>query len=282
METQKPRRRDKWFKKVLGREAPPQVSPSKTTVPRDEEPQGGDGSSRKVTTKPSPAQSDSENVDSQAALSHYQASIAASNSELEASPDEAASEIKEPLGNASINGKTPPGSVKAPKPYGAGNLSAPVVLTSKTAKSTSPYRNEKAAAVSRLLDPTASMQSADLWEKAYTQLSQNPKHKDLLVRYEAILEESSPPQASNNSFPEKMEASVQRQVDVMKKKQWTLQWDQKPIVIREQAERIVKFIQTFSSLGTAIAQIDPVHIGIPWAGVCAILTVSIHPPNYRA
>jgi hypothetical protein len=126
------------------------------------------------------------------------------------------------------------------------------------------------------------MQSADLWEKAYTQLSQNPKHKDLLVKYEAILEESSPPQVSSDSFPRKMETSVQRQVDVMKKKQWTLQWNQKPIVIREQAERIVKFIQTFSSLGTAIAQIDPVHIGIPWAGVCAILTVSVHPTNYKA
>lgn len=45
-------------------------------------------------------------------------------------------------------------------------------------------------------------------------------------------------------------------------------------MIRDQAERIVKFVQTFSSIGTAIAQIDPVHVGIPWAGVCAILNVS--------
>jgi hypothetical protein len=66
------------------------------------------------------------------------------------------------------------------------------------------------------------------------------------MKYEAVLEESSPAPTSGVSFPKKMEASVQRQVDVMKRKQWTLQWDQKSIVIREQTERIVKFIQTFS------------------------------------
>jgi hypothetical protein len=274
METQKPRRRDKWFSKVLGREASPQVSPNKTTALQNEEPQGGDGSSRKVTTNHPPARSNSANVDAQAALPFCEPSIAASSSKLEANPNEEVADIKESVGSSSVPAKTPSGSMKAPKPYGADDLSAPVLMTSKTAKSNSPYRKEEAVALPRLLDPTASMQSADLWEKAYTQLSQDPKHKDLLIKYEAILEESSP-SATSESFPEKMEASVQKQIDVMKKKQWTLQWDQKPIVIREQAERIVKFIQTFSRLGTAIAQIDPVHIGIPWAGVCAILTVSV-------
>jgi hypothetical protein len=59
----------------------------------------------------------------------------------------------------------------------------------------------------------------------------------------------------------------------MKQKQWVLQWDQKSIVVRDQVERIVNPVQTFSKLGTTIAQFDPVHVGIPWAGVCAILTV---------
>lgn len=38
-----------------------------------------------------------------------------------------------------------------------------------------------------------------------------------------------------------------------------------------QAERIVKLDQAFSNIATAVAQIDPIHLEIPWAGVCAVL-----------
>lgn len=120
------------------------------------------------------------------------------------------------------------------------------------------------------------MRSAHLWEKAYSQFSEDAKRKDIFNEYEAILEESSPPSKSEMSFPKQMEAAVQFQINKMKQKQWVLQWDQKSIVVRDQAERIVKFVQTFSSLGSTIASIDPIHAGIPWAGVCVILTVSYH------
>lgn len=142
-------------------------------------------------------------------------------------------------------------------------LSAPAVDTRKTAKGSS--RTQKAEfkdeeAVPRILDPKVSMCSAGFWEKAYTQMSDNEKHKELFIKYEAILDENFPSKADNASFPQKMEANVQKQISVMKQKQWVLQWDKKSIVIRDQAERIVKFVQTFSALGDAIAQIDPIQL----------------------
>lgn len=118
------------------------------------------------------------------------------------------------------------------------------------------------------------MKNDGLWEKAYTQLSENDKHKVLLEEYEAVLEDSASNRPAGTSFPTRMNAFVEEKLNIMKQKQWVLQWDQKSFVIRDQAERIVKFVQTFSSIGTAIAQIDPVHVGIPWAGVCAVLNVS--------
>ncbi|KAE9375949.1 hypothetical protein N431DRAFT_404041 [Stipitochalara longipes BDJ] len=127
-----------------------------------------------------------------------------------------------------------------------------------------------------LLDPNVSMYNASLWEKGYTQLSESEKYKELFIRYEAIIEEATPHKTWDGSFPKKMEASVQEQINVMKQKQWVLQWDKKDIVIRDQAKRIVKFVQTFTNLGTAIAAIDPVHAGIPWAGVCTILTLILN------
>jgi len=142
-------------------------------------------------------------------------------------------------------------------------LSAPAVDTRKTAKGSS--RTQKAEfkdeeGVPRILDPKVSMYSAGLWEKTYTQMSSNEKHKELFIKYEAILDENSPSNAKNASFPQKMDANVQKQISVMKQKQWVLQWDKKSIVIRDQAERIVKFVQTFSALGDAIAQIDPIQL----------------------
>jgi hypothetical protein len=141
-------------------------------------------------------------------------------------------------------------------------LSAPID-TRKTAKVSS--RTQRAGfkdeeAVPRILDPKVSMYSAGLWEKSYTQMSNSEKHKELFIKYEAILDEHPSSKAKNVSFSQKMDANVQKQISVMKQKQWVLQWDKKSIVIRDQAERIVKFVQTFSALGTAIAQIDPIQL----------------------
>ena len=143
------------------------------------------------------------------------------------------------------------------------DLSALAVDTRKTAKGSS--RTQKAEfkdneAVPLILDPKVSMYNAGLWEKTYTQVSNNEKHKELFIKYEALLDENSPSKAKNASFPQKMEENVQKQISVMKQKQWVLQWDNKSIVIRDQAERIVKFVQTFSALGNAIAQIDPIQL----------------------
>jgi hypothetical protein len=153
------------------------------------------------------------------------------------------------------------------RPQKASSVSASRVLVApakNVAKSTSPYQKaEKEVKLSRLLDPEACMSSAKLWEKAYTQLSENEKHSEVFKKYAAILEESSPALGRSPSFPQKMQAVVRRQIEFMKQKQWVLQWDQKSIVVRDQVERIVNLVQTFSKLGTTIAQFDPVHVGIP-------------------
>jgi hypothetical protein len=141
-------------------------------------------------------------------------------------------------------------------------LSAPAIDT-RTAKGSSrtkkpEFKDEEA--VPRILDPKVSMHSAGLWEKTYIKMSGDEEHKELFIKYEAILDENSPDKADNASFPQQMKANVQKQISVMKQKQWVLQWDKKSIVIRDQAERIVKFVQTFSALGDAIANIDPIQL----------------------
>jgi hypothetical protein len=118
------------------------------------------------------------------------------------------------------------------------------------------------------------MENLDLWKKAYHQLSRDEKTKALVEKYEVVLEDSHLDNEAGETFEKQMVKVLEQKIAIMKKKQWIIQWDQKSIVVREQAERIVKFIQVFSGIGDAIAQIDPIHVGIPWAGVSAVLTVS--------
>jgi hypothetical protein len=57
----------------------------------------------------------------------------------------------------------------------------------------------------------------------------------------------------------------------MKKWCWTYQGRQ--VYVQDQADKLVRFIDKFKSVGDAVANIDPVHIGLPWAGIRSILEV---------
>lgn len=48
------------------------------------------------------------------------------------------------------------------------------------------------------------------------------------------------------------------------------------IKVRDQVQRIVRVAETVKGFGTVITQIDPVHAGLPLAGVNVLLTVSHH------
>ncbi|EPE33667.1 Ankyrin repeat-containing protein [Glarea lozoyensis ATCC 20868] len=128
-----------------------------------------------------------------------------------------------------------------------------------------------------LLNTDASLKNAGLWEEAYLQLSSNVKHSDLFQKYEPLLADTSSntskERAEKVTLQKRMAESVQSRLEVMKSKQWTFQWDRRSVAVWDQAERIVKFVQTFQTLGTGIAQLDPIHAGIPWAGVCALLNL---------
>ena len=44
--------------------------------------------------------------------------------------------------------------------------------------------------------------------------------------------------------------------------------------VRRQVDRLVAGIKLFKPLGDSLASVDPVHFGLPWAGVCLLLSVS--------
>ena len=57
----------------------------------------------------------------------------------------------------------------------------------------------------------------------------------------------------------------------------------KEIVLQEQLNKIYKAVQVFKELGSTVAGLDPVHAGLPWAGVCFIVQIiSGDPEQYDA
>ena len=69
----------------------------------------------------------------------------------------------------------------------------------------------------------------------------------------------------------------------LEKKRLKVKLGNKEIVLYEQLSKIYKAVQGFKELGSAIAGLEPVHAGLPWAGVCFIVQIiSGDPEQYDA
>ena len=114
----------------------------------------------------------------------------------------------------------------------------------------------------------------DLWGLAYKQLL--AENEPLVRRYEEVLKTAGiVPDDSAADIQEQIQAVLVLKRKQILQKQWTLQWGNKPIKVRTQIDRIVKIIGAFKEAGSVVANVDPLHAGLPWAGVCFLLSVSM-------
>jgi len=63
-----------------------------------------------------------------------------------------------------------------------------------------------------------------------------------------------------------------------------LSWNYKgrQVYLFEQVNKVVQLLDKFKSVGDVVANVDPVHIGLPWAGIRAILEVASSDNHQRA
>ena len=113
----------------------------------------------------------------------------------------------------------------------------------------------------------------DLWGLAHKQLL--AENEPLVRDYEEVLKTAG-------NVSDNLAADIQEQVQavlVLKRKQilqkqWRLQWGNQSIKVRTQIDRIVKIIGAFKEAGSVATNVDPLHAGLPWAGICFLLAVS--------
>jgi hypothetical protein len=117
-----------------------------------------------------------------------------------------------------------------------------------------------------------------LWDRAYDDL--RDENKKLAEAFEKILlaEPEVGPNASLNdrdtSKREKqMSTLVEKKLAIMNDKQWRIKVCGRSVEVREQVDKIVKIVLVAKDFISTAASLDPVHVGLPWAGVCILLPV---------
>lgn len=113
-------------------------------------------------------------------------------------------------------------------------------------------------------------QDGTLWEQAW-----HKAHRDapkLMDDYTTVAKEAGY-HTSHAPFNEEIPAVLENRVNAMRSKQWKFTIGKKTIKVRDQVDKIIKMVQLFKDAGAAAAQADPIHAGLPWAGVCLLLPV---------
>ncbi|KAI9732636.1 MAG: hypothetical protein M1834_003972 [Cirrosporium novae-zelandiae] len=118
----------------------------------------------------------------------------------------------------------------------------------------------------------------DLWSQAKNKLEkENPI---LFENLKKIIGKSSYT-IQDSSLHDQINAVTNVQLQRMKDRQWKLRWGAKDIEIRHLIDQIVRVVQIAKDIGDAAGQIDPVHIGLPWAGVCMLLPLVLNESEQR-
>ena len=56
-------------------------------------------------------------------------------------------------------------------------------------------------------------------------------------------------------------------------KRWTFTFTGRTVVVKEEADKVVGWLNRFTAVGDVVANVDPVHVGLPWAGIRLLLEV---------
>jgi hypothetical protein len=58
-------------------------------------------------------------------------------------------------------------------------------------------------------------------------------------------------------------------------KRWTFQWRGQTIELQKKASSVLEWLDRFKGVGDVVANADPVHIGLPWAGIRLFIEVRV-------
>ena len=76
---------------------------------------------------------------------------------------------------------------------------------------------------------------------------------------------------SGGNIADEAIAATNRNRNKLVAKQWKISLTGRQITIRDQLGKILNILQVAKDIGSTAASLDPVHAGLPWAGVCLLM-----------
>ena len=106
------------------------------------------------------------------------------------------------------------------------------------------------------------------WERAAQQLEGN--EPNVFAALQELRKESS---CTSKDMPSEISQLIEQHRNTMENKQWSLPFKVRgrEVKIRKQLDNVWRVLQIFNTVGNTLASVDPVHAGIPWAGVSFII-----------
>ncbi len=62
-------------------------------------------------------------------------------------------------------------------------------------------------------------------------------------------------------------------------KRWTFTFIGRTVDVKEEADKVVGWLDRFKAVGDIVANVDPIHVGLPWAGIRLLLEVKLYAPE---
>ena len=62
-------------------------------------------------------------------------------------------------------------------------------------------------------------------------------------------------------------------------KRWKFTFRGRTVDVKEEADKVVGWLDRFKAVGDIVANVDPMRVGLPWAGIRLLLEVKPHAPE---
>jgi len=108
----------------------------------------------------------------------------------------------------------------------------------------------------------------DYWRLAVEKLKdEEPSLSDAITALQHAASEVG------NDFAAELLLATKRSQNELVAKRWRFAVGGREVVLRDQLDKIIKAVTLFKDLGGAVGSIDPLHAGLPWAGICVLMQV---------
>ena len=115
--------------------------------------------------------------------------------------------------------------------------------------------------------------SHNLLDDALKQLS----HRDRATLQDHILPNSSD---VNLALEQALAAAQEKQRHCLEKR-WRVTFAGREFILKEEADKVICWLNRVKQVGDVIVNVDPVHAGLPWVGIRLLLEVRILSPKLK-